>query len=216
MGGVKVDMPWRIEVSPRCPQKGKLVGFDVGDRDEEDTAGGKPLGGPLDDQPRLGQMLQAMPERDGVKALLQLGQGGGGIGRLQRPNADAIVEEVYAVLVDFDGGDVKSGILRVAAEGAYPRADFEQFAGALVAQKWVDAIKIIGGNGSEFGEAGWDLLIAALVEGPHVVRNGIHKNKTAAVALKVLKRGLGGLSIEVLRSHQVSGGSAASVAWGRS
>src|ERR1700692_4400719 len=101
-------MPWRIEVSPCCPQECKLVAFDVGDRDEEDPAGGKPLGGSLNDQPRFGQMLQAMPERDCVKALVQLGKGGGGTGRLQRPNADAIVEEVHAVLVDFDRGHVKS------------------------------------------------------------------------------------------------------------
>ncbi len=83
IGRVKVDMPWRIEVSPRRPQKSKLVTFNIArDRDEEDTAGDKPLSGPLDDQPRLGQMLQAMSESDGIKAFLQLGKNGGGIGRL--------------------------------------------------------------------------------------------------------------------------------------
>jgi hypothetical protein len=113
-------------MQPSCLHNGKIVTLNIGDRNQENPLGSKVLRRGLQDNPWIGQVLEAMPQGNHIEFPAQSPYGSGRVGRLDCLYANYVVQEEDTVWIDFDCGYVKSRIFRVAAENTHPGTDFQQ------------------------------------------------------------------------------------------
>ena len=185
--GKKNKVPGCIQMFPCGLQDRILIAVDIRNGDHQNAARRKAFRGLLDHEPRVSQVFERVPESDDIELLVHLSERCGGIGGLHRPDSDRLVQEVDAVLINFEGGDIESGVSRVATEDADPRTDLQQLSRLACTSGSVSS-----GSAQRPPVPATRQERPASVDNHHVKRheigrNGIHEDKAAVLTLVIVK-----------------------------